>query len=312
MKGKKLIQSAERILRILIPLNVFIEQTPGSYITTPFSPTFATGSPLRSAIILFTYHYRTISAMPEYFEANRYQNPTDALDAPFTFAHDCKGRTFFEHIVQPGNEKLAAAFNATMEMQKSKDEALFMNTYPAAKRLRLDESEKERVLFVDVGGGTGHQVRKFVTQYPSLHGKLVLEDLPQVVEKAFDVPASIIKVAHDFFEPQPDVVKGAKAFYLRTILHDWPEKQARIILRNIVEAMKDDSVVLVHEVILPESGASHLDAKMDWHMMMFAACERTEKQWGELADSVGLKIDGIWWEEQGMGRRGMLEMGKKM
>jgi hypothetical protein len=297
---------------MLVPLDIFMEKTPGTYTTTPIAPILATGSPLRATIFLFTYQYRGVVAMPEYFAANGYLNPTDALDSPFTFAHDRKGHTFFEHIAEPGNEKIAAAFNMTMEMAKSRDEASFMRSYPAAERLKLDESENERVLFVDVGGSMGHQVRKFETQYPDLPGKLVLEDLPEVVEQAVDVPDSIVKLAHDFFKPQPDAVIGAKAFYLRTILHDWPEKQARSILENIVKVMRDDSVVLVHEVILPETEVSHLDAQIDWHMMSLGALERTEKQWGELAESVGLKVNGIWWEEQGMGRRGMLELGKKV
>tara|TARA_R110002003_G_scaffold252_2_gene17834 strand:+ start:3560 stop:4456 length:897 start_codon:yes stop_codon:yes gene_type:complete len=297
------------MLRILVHLNVFAESSPGTYTTTSFSPVLSSASPFPSGVIHLSHLYTSIAAIPDYLAQTRYKNPTDAHDAPFNLAFDCKGQTYFDWVARPGNERLSDAFNKTMEMQKSNDEAELVQSYRAASRLK--QGDPERVLFVDVGGSMGHQVRKFAEKYPSLAGRLVLEDLPQVVEKAVDVPASITKIGHDFFTPQPALVRNAKAFYLKMILHDWPEKQARIILSHIVDVMADDSVVLIHEAILPETGVSHIDAKMDWHMFNMGALERTEKQWAELADSVGLKVNGIWWEEEGMGRRGLMELSKK-
>lgn len=265
---------------------------------------------MKEAIVHLTHLYHSIAVMPEYFAANGYQNPKDAYDGPFNLAENCKGETYFTWVHEPGRERLAQAFNATMELQKGQDDAAFIETYPAQERLKIDDAE--RVLFVDVGGNLGHQARKFHEKYPSLPGKLIVEDLPQVVDKAVDLPESITKVGHDFFTPQPDIVKGAKAFYLRMVLHDWPEMQARTILSHIVNAMADDSVVLIHEGILPETDVDEFNAKMDWHMMNMSALERTEKQWRELADSVGLEIKGIWLEGgQEIGRRGLIEMGKK-
>ncbi|KAF2030729.1 S-adenosyl-L-methionine-dependent methyltransferase [Setomelanomma holmii] len=299
----------QRILRMLVPLGVFVSPTPSTCAPTPFTPVLSSASPFPSAIIHFTHLYTSISAIPDYLAQTGYKNPTDAHDAPFNLAFNCKGSTYFDFVARSGNERLGDAFNKTMEMQKSKDEAELVRSYPAVDRLKQDDPE--RVLFVDVGGNVGHQVKNFGEKYSSLPGKLVLEDLPQVVDKAVDLPPSIAKIGHDFFTPQPEAVKGAKAFYLKMILHDWPEKQAKIILSHIVDVMADDSVVLVHEALLPETGVSHLDAKMDWHMFNMGALERTEKQWAELADSVGLKINGVWWEDQGLGRRGLIEMSAK-
>lgn len=293
---------------MLVALNVFAEPSDGMYTATPLSPVFSSASPVSSAVVHFVHLYQSVAAMPDFFRANGYKNPTDARNAPCGLAWNCKGQSYFEFMSNPGNERLAKAFNATMELQKSKDEESFIEAYPAMERLKQDDPD--RVLFVDVGGGLGHQVRKFGERYPSLPGKLVLEDLPEVIDQAVNVPETITKIAYDFFTPQPELVKNAKAFYLRMILHDWPEKQALAILSNIANAMADDSVVLIHEVIIPESGAAHFEAKMDWHMMNLSAMERTERQWAELAASVGLKINGVWWEEEGAGRRGLLEMGK--
>jgi hypothetical protein len=295
---------------MLVPLGYFTETDNDAYALTPFGPILATGSPLREAVISISHIFPSIAALPEYLASTSYANPSDALDAPFNSAFNCKGESYFELIARPGMERYAKAFNTTMKLKTVGEQETFVKSYPAAERLRNDDPE--RVLFVDVGGSMGHQVRKFADAYPSLQGKLVLEDLPSVVDAATDVPESIIKVAHDFFKPQPETVRNAKAFYMRMILHDWPMKQAKAILSNIVDVMADDSVVLINDLVLPERGVGHLESKMDWHMMQLGAQERTEKQWKELAESAGLEVKQIWWEEESTARRGLIECTKKL
>jgi hypothetical protein len=76
--------------------------------------------------------------------------------------------------------------------------------------------------------------------------------------------------------------------------------------------MASDSVILIQEVILPETGVHEFEAKMDWHMMKLGAMERTGKQWRELAESVGLSVNGIWWAKKSaedFGRNGIIELG---
>lgn len=248
--------------------------------------------------------------MPDYFASNGYRNPIDARHGPFSFAYQCEGESYFEYLGKPENARMSSAFNETMALQKTGEEETFVLSYPVSER--LSNEDPERVLFVDVGGGVGHQTIKFRDRAAQLKGKLVVEDLPAVLEQASELPQDIVQVGHDFFKPQPESVKGAKAFYLRMILHDWPQMQAETILRNIVEVMAEDSVVLIHEVILPETDVGHFEAKMDWHLMNLGALERTEEQWRALAASVGLEIQGIWWEEEGSkGRRALIECGLK-
>ena len=55
---------------------------------------------------------------------------------------------------------------------------------------------------------------------------------------------------HDFFKPQP--VKGADAYFLRFILHDWPDRECVEILRNLVPALKDGAKILISDLVLPE------------------------------------------------------------
>jgi hypothetical protein len=47
-------------------------------------------------------------------------------------------------------------------------------------------------------------------------------------------------------------------------------------------------------------------------MMNLGAMDRTKKQWRELAESVGLSVNGIWWAEESaedFGRSGIIELG---
>lgn len=296
---------------MLVPLGVMVQDGEGECSLTPFASALVEGSPLKEVMIHITHLYPAIGSMPEYFATHNFQNPVDALDAPFDFAFRCKGKNYFDYLATPGNERIAKAFNTTMEMKKSQADHCFITSYPARERLRIDDPQ--RVVLVDVGGNLGHQVRKFQETFPGMNGRYVLEDLPEVVAQVTDLPPSTTKVGHDFFTPQPDDVKHAKAYYLRTILHDWPETQARSILRHIVDAMADDSVVLIHEVIMPETGVGRTDATMDWHMMTLGALERTEKQWVDLGDSVSLKLNGIWRDvEEQIGTRGIMEFAKKL
>lgn len=82
---------------------------------------------------------------------------------------------------------------------------------------------------------------------------------------------------------------------MRNVLHDWPLEKARLILQNQKEAMGKDSVILIDEAVVPNFGAHWRATQTDMAMMtMGAALERTESQWRELLDSVGLKVRKIY------------------
>ncbi|KAJ5579214.1 hypothetical protein N7450_008081 [Penicillium hetheringtonii] len=101
---------------------------------------------------------------------------------------------------------------------------------------------------------------------------------------------------YDFFQAQP--VRGAKAYFMRTVLHDWPDKQAKVILGRVRDAMSFDSVLLISETLLPESGALLPSVISDMQMMgSFASLERTEYQWRVLLEDSGLELVHIWLPE---------------
>jgi len=82
------------------------------------------------------------------------------------------------------------------------------------------KDDPNAVLIVDVGGNTGHDILDFHKAWPNQQGRLIVEDLPDVIE---DVDKEALKpveaLAHDFFTPQP--VKGAKAYCLKMVSRKW-------------------------------------------------------------------------------------------
>jgi demethylsterigmatocystin 6-O-methyltransferase len=87
---------------------------------------------------------------------------------------------------------------------------------------------------------------------------------------------------------------GAKFYYLRNILHDWPDDKAVIILKNLIPALSPDSRILIDDLVLPNEKVHWQAAQIDLTMMSaLGSKERTEEQWHALIDAAGLQILNI-------------------
>jgi hypothetical protein len=84
-------------------------------------------------------------------------------------------------------------------------------------------------------------------------------------------------------------------YYLRTVLHDWPDQLARVIIRNIRDVMAEDSILLLNENVLPAEDVSLYQAELDMSMMTcFSSLDRTEEQFKELAESEGFELGQVY------------------
>jgi 6-hydroxytryprostatin B O-methyltransferase len=50
-------------------------------------------------------------------------------------------------------------------------------------------------------------------------------------------------------------MKGATVYLLRHILHDWPDKEAIQILRNLVPVLGNQSRIIISDIVLPQQGS---------------------------------------------------------
>jgi hypothetical protein len=238
---------------------------------------------------IHSYPHMEISAkLFDYFEANGYKNPEDAYDSPLQFALGTKDH-YFEWLNK--NPGLLQTFNSVMTMGRTFRGEEWFEYFPVQERL---QTSADGIILIDIGGGVGHDITEFKKKFPQLPGKLVLQDLPQVIDDIKEpLPDGIEAVKYDMFEPQP--IKGAKAYYLRTVLHDWPDKQALQVLARIREAMTKDSVLLLNENTLPDANVPLYPTQIDFEMMKtFSSLERTEQQWINLLEAAEFKVVKLW------------------
>lgn len=109
---------------------------------------------------------------------------------------------------------------------------------------------------VDVAGNAGHISQAISVANPSLN--FIVQDLEKVVGAADtrvqgqNMEKLKFQVYDMFKQTQP--VKGAEVYLLRFILHDYSDKYAAIILKNIVPAMGPNSRIIIAEMVMPEPG----------------------------------------------------------
>jgi demethylsterigmatocystin 6-O-methyltransferase len=87
----------------------------------------------------------------------------------------------------------------------------------------------------------------------------------------------------------------SRIYYMRQIMHDWPDKKCHTILTHIAQAMDHDSRLLIDDYVMPPVGAEFRPIHMDICMMMYLkAMERTETQWRNLLEGAGFEVIKIW------------------
>lgn len=109
--------------------------------------------------------------------------------------------------------------------------------------MRGADNSPDATLLVDIGGSVGHDLEEFHKHHPSTPGKLILQDLPAVIGDIKGLDPAITPMEHNFYTEQlikgevfasgpPELfgplqtligVPGARAYYMHSVLHDWPD-----------------------------------------------------------------------------------------
>lgn len=140
---------------------------------------------------------------------------------------------------------------------------------------------------VDVGGGTGALLTEILRARPAIHGTLV--DLPRTVARAgailqaSGVGDRIKVVGQSFFDPRPS---GADLYLLKSILNDWPDHEAKLILSRCAEAAHPGGrLVILGGVSADDSADPQL-----LMMVLLGGRDRTLTEFRELAHEAGLEV----------------------
>lgn len=242
----------------------------------------------------------SFAKLPEYLRSNHFQNPEDAVDGPFQYANNLdKGTHAFSWLSD--HPDVFQAFHHYIHGMRVHRPSWFQ-MFPVheylVQGLKLDGDASA---LVDVGGSTGQILDDFRKAVPEYTGRLVLQEQLHVIEAAstMGLDSRIELQAHDFFAEQP--MKGARAYFLRSVLHDWSDEEARKILLRLKDAMEPGySKILLSECVVSDEKAEWQHLSLDFFMMALAASqERTEREWHKLVESCGLKIAGIYSKDQG-------------
>ncbi|PSN75591.1 S-adenosyl-L-methionine-dependent methyltransferase [Corynespora cassiicola Philippines] len=180
------------------------------------------------------------NAIPKWLAENSYKQPQDNKNLPFNLGMQTDLH-FFEWLSQrPRHQQ---AFNEYMSFQRVGQKS-WLDVFPL--------ETYPRTLFA----------REVLRRFPELQGP--------AIESAKSIEG--LKVA------QP--IKGACVYYMRNILHDWPDQACYDILSQLKEAMAPDS----------DLGAHWYGASFDLLMMAnYGARERSLAEWDRILDKVGLE-----------------------
>ncbi|KAI1264328.1 S-adenosyl-L-methionine-dependent methyltransferase [Xylariaceae sp. FL1019] len=240
----------------------------------------------------FTAVNPTLTALPQFLRENPSTDLSDISSIPWYMAHDTPDPVFKWINERPD---VLASFAGWMVGQRDGLPS-FLDVLDFEEEFAQGVSDDDTV-FVDIGGSMGHQCVALRKKCPKLMGKVVLQDLPETIEKVKREPldgfVDIETRAYDFFTPQ--LLKGARTYYLRNVLHDWPDSKCVEILRNIIPAMESSSHILIDEMILPSRGAPWRATQQDLIMAtVVAAKERSREEWLDLFDRAGLEVKSVW------------------
>ncbi|KAM7195869.1 hypothetical protein V8F33_006518 [Rhypophila sp. PSN 637] len=288
-------QLMRRLLRYYAAVNILSEVSPST-----FTATNLTHNLVKPVVTAALGHYYGICSaqnlhLPSYLKSLSYQNPTDETNTAF---HQAYHTTLspFQYMAQRDPAQLEH-FNTYMALRRDSSSS-WLSAYPLMERLApsLSSSDSHRVLYVNIGGGIGHQCSQFRDKYPpaTLPGRVILQDLPATIEQALATPG-VENMAWDFFSDDKQPIKGALIYYMRGVPHNHPAHKVKQLFAKVKEAMSHESRLLIDETVLPDMGVGYVAASIDLTMMgAFASMERTESDWKELVQAVGLEWVGSW------------------
>jgi AraC-like DNA-binding protein len=280
-----------RFLRMAAVNYYFREPRLGFVAHTAWSKTLASDEKMRACV--WFRHAEMMPSVAKLVEAvEKFPGSAEPQDAAFSLAF---GDTFFDykekhsdHMVKFGLFVNAFASGIEADTAESIARAYAWETLPAGS------------LVVDVGGGRGHISTAVAQEH--VHLKFQVQDFGDLAEESgllqqtAGVSDRVQFCPHSFFDPQPESSRGAAVYFLRNIMHNWPDLYCQKILKTIVEAMGPGSRLVICDIVLPEPntipGTQEARVRaLDLTMLsMFNAKERSYRDWQELFTSVDARL----------------------
>lgn len=263
-------QKLQRLLRVTATRDIFREVEPGVFELTPAADYLRTDADhsLRSAVLMLTDEtfWRPIGELIESARGN----------PPFRHLY---GKSFFEYWSQAGVQ--AEDFHVGMSSMSEVENIFLVRSYEFP----------DGATVADIAGGFGGLLLRVLQNNPSLHG--ILYDQPHVLERnrlgELADNSRWELSSGDFFKSAPK----ADIYLLKYIMHDWPDEQASLILKNIRKAMNPGARILIMDPLIPEGNTPHSGKLMDLLCMGIyeGGRERTKKEFEQLLASADMRLN---------------------
>lgn len=147
----------------------------------------------------------------------------------------------------------------------------------------------------DVGGGVGIVLAATLKRHPHLRGMLfdsegMLSEAGPFLD-AHGIADRVERVPGSFFESIP---RGADAYILKTVLHNWGDENALKILRNCRAAMDPGHRLVVADFLVVPDAFSTLVPYMDIAgMMIFSGRERSTERLKQMFAETGFRFGRV-------------------
>ena len=224
-----------------------------------------------AALMWGNEHYQTMSRL------------TEALKQYKPQFHEIFSQSLFDY------------FNSHTEKGMIYDKAMKAYSSDYDKLIELYDFSNTKII-LDVGGGIGSLLKKILTQNPQIE-KGILFELSSVIENA--KKSNVIKsirqkieyISGNFFEEIP--VK-ADTIVMSRILHDWSDKDALKILKNVHHALEQDGQLLIFEMLIPEDPEYDIGASLNFNLLVnIGGKERTYQEFEKIINGAGFRIKSI-------------------
>ena len=259
-------ESLARVLRHLVSKGVFEEPSPGRFALNDLARGLLE-EPVRVGLDLDGIGGRMARSWSTLLPAVRTGRPA---------YHEVFGRGFWEDL--ESHPDIAASFDALMGPGHGTPDP----------RVLLEESDWLAVrTVVDVGGGTGSLLAEVLRSRAGVQGILV--DMPRAVAgspavfQQAGVADRVKTVAQSFFDPLP---AGADLYLLKSVLSDWPDREAAAILKRCAEAARPGGRVVVVNGVTP---GENPDPEL-LMLVLVGGKQRTLREFEALAREAGLQV----------------------
>ncbi|MER7048368.1 methyltransferase [Streptomyces jumonjinensis] len=206
------------------------------------------------------------------------------------------------HAVRTGREGFAEVFGQGLfgYLAEHPDQAALFDAAMAASTPMFEPVPEladlgDARVVVDIAGGNGELLSRFLNHDPRLRGVLV--EQAHVLERARTHLADAgcadrcELVAGDFTRGMP---ADGDVYLLSRVLHDWDDEQCLAILRNCAASVRPGGRLLIVERLLPVDGRAAMAVAWDLHMLCtMGSRERTAEHYERLLVAAGFDLVSV-------------------